>query len=108
MFNGRKMPVSEAVLEKVRESGSGNIRLGIRPEFVTLGTDAGEQRFEVTVTDIEDLGTYRLVDVEFGSVTLKVRIPEDQAVPREAASIGFPDPWLKVYVDERLVEADHE
>ncbi|MFN2361021.1 MAG: ABC transporter ATP-binding protein [Marinobacter sp.] len=108
IFNGKHIPVSESVLEKVRRSGSDNIKLGIRPEFVTLGRDTGEQQYDVTVTDIEDLGTYRMVDVEFGPVTVKIRIPEDQTVPREAASIGFPDPWLKVYVDERLVEADHE
>jgi glycerol transport system ATP-binding protein len=108
MFNGKVIPVSDQVLEKVRSSGSDNIKLGIRPEFVTLGTETGENRYEVMVSDVEDLGTYRLVDVEFGPVTVKVRIPEDQPVPQESASIGFPDPWLKVYVDERLVEADHE
>lgn len=108
IFNGRHIPVSEAVLEQVRRSGSSNIKLGIRPEFVTLGNDTGDQRYAVTVTDIEDLGTYRIVGVEFGSVSVKVRIPEDQPVPTAAASIGFPEPWLKVYVDERLVEADDE
>jgi len=108
MFNGRQMPVSETLLQKVRLSGSDNIKLGIRPEYVTLGTDTSEQGYAVTVTGIEDLGTYRIVDVAFGSVIIKVRIPEDQPVPGDTARISFPEAWLKMYVDERLVEADHE
>lgn len=108
MFNGSHIPVGEQILDKVRSSGSENIKLGIRPEFVTLGTDEKGQRYEGTVAGIEDLGTYRLVDVKFGSALVKVRLSEDQPVPQGAVRIGFPEPWLKVYVDEQLVETHHE
>src|SRR5690554_5549401 len=101
MFNGSHIPVGEQILDKVRSSGSENIKLGIRPEFVTLGTDEKGQRYEGTVAGIEDLGTYRLVDVKFGSALVKVRLSEDQPVPQGAVRIGFPEPWLKVYVDEQ-------
>jgi glycerol transport system ATP-binding protein len=44
----------------------------------------------------------------FGSIPMKARLHEDQKVPVKNARVSFPEQWLKVYVDEYLLELTHE
>ncbi|WP_028671519.1 ABC transporter ATP-binding protein [Saccharospirillum impatiens] len=107
-FEGQLMPVNEEMIEKIRKLGTSNIKLGIRPEFVHVWTEANDDAFEVTIGDIEDLGTYRIMSFMFGSIPMKARLHEDQKVPVKNARVSFPEQWLKVYVDEYLLELTHE
>ncbi|WLD59192.1 ABC transporter ATP-binding protein [Salinispirillum sp. LH 10-3-1] len=107
-FNGLVIPAPNAVLSTVRRMGSGNIKIGIRPEFVHVWDDKNDEAYEVDVKDIEDLGTYRIMSFVFRGVTMKARLHEDQKLPERKAWISFPEQWIKVYVDEFLVEVTNE
>ena len=90
------------VLQRTRST---NIKIGIRPEFVEVSSVASDDTFEAEVMDVEDLGTYKIVTVQLDHEKMKVRESEDFA-----ASIGsrvylsFPKQWLKLYMDEFLVQ----
>jgi glycerol transport system ATP-binding protein len=107
-FEGNVMPVNQALVDHVRTLETSNIKLGIRPEFVHVWAENNDDAFEVTIQDIEDLGTYRIMSFMFGSIPMKARLHEDQKVPVKKARVSFPEQWLKVYVDEYLLELTHE
>jgi glycerol transport system ATP-binding protein len=107
-YEGKVMPVNQALVDHVRTLQTSNIKLGIRPEFVHVWAETNDDAFEVTIQDIEDLGTYRIMSFMFGSIPMKARLHEDQKVPVKKARVSFPEQWLKVYVDEYLLELSHE
>ena len=84
---------------------SNNLKIGIRPEFIQASDMPADDTFEAEVLDVEDLGTYKVMTVKLDFETLKVRLTEDQhfAVGGQV-QLSFPEKWLKLYVDEFLVE----
>jgi glycerol transport system ATP-binding protein len=96
-------PEMQVALDQVSTS---NIKIGIRPEFVHVWDDKAEGAFECDVLHTEDLGTYKIITMKLDGEVLKVRIHEDRAVPTKKAYISFPEQWLKVYVDEYLVDIE--
>ncbi|MBL4670840.1 MAG: TOBE domain-containing protein [Arenicella sp.] len=81
------------------------MKLGIRPEFVCLHEKPEPAALDALVTNIEDLGSYKIVTVELAGETIKARIEEDDWVPADRVYMSFPLPWLKLYADEYLVKA---
>jgi len=84
---------------------SGALKLGVRPEYLTLSpTDTGHT-LPATVTQVQDIGTYVLVTAQLGEHTLKARLSAEQARPSAGDTT-----WLQVmsshtcfYKDEELV-----
>ncbi|MCH8551499.1 MAG: ABC transporter ATP-binding protein [Natronospirillum sp.] len=107
-FGDITIPVSQKRLKVAREATSDNLKLGIRPEFIHVWDDRNSEAFEVTVKDMEDLGTYRIMTFWFGDALMKARLHEDQRIPQKKAWISFPEQWLNVYIDEFRVEVDDE
>lgn len=103
-FDGIDVPLSEVLVRQIRERGSRHLKLGIRPEFVHLTSAPADDTYPCTLKDVEDLGTYKIVTVELGAQLFKARVDEDQAIAGESLHIGFPRQWLKLYVDEFLVD----
>ena len=56
MFGELPLPVNEAVSRSVAAAGSSNIKLGIRPEFITQQLAGAKQRTGEVVA-LQDLGT---------------------------------------------------
>ncbi|MBW0146607.1 ABC transporter ATP-binding protein [Marinobacter arenosus] len=84
---------------------SSNVKIGIRPEFIQVSGVASDDTYESDVLDVEDLGTYKIVTVQLGGERLKVRQNEEfQAEVGDRIHLSFPKQWLKLYVDEFLVQ----
>ncbi|MBU6951719.1 ABC transporter ATP-binding protein [Hahella sp. HN01] len=105
-FGGVELPMRPKVMERLKQIRSNNIKIGIRPEFVHVWDEANDEAMQVNVRFVEDLGTYKIMTFYLGGVEMKARLQEDQKVPQGVAFISFPDQWLKVYVDEFLLEGD--
>ncbi|WP_020407137.1 ABC transporter ATP-binding protein [Hahella ganghwensis] len=103
-FANTEVPLSKKLLERVKAKQSDNIKIGIRPEFVHVWDDTTDDAFVVDVKYIEDLGTYKILSFVLDGVEMKARLQEDQKMPHGKAYVSFPDQWLKVYVDEFLME----
>ncbi|AJQ94139.1 ABC transporter ATP-binding protein [Gynuella sunshinyii] len=81
-----------------------NLKVGIRPEFVHVWDEPNDDAYVAEVKYVEDLGTYKIMTFMLDGVEMKARLQEDQKVPRGQAYVSFPEQWLKVYVDEFLLE----
>ncbi|MEP4465517.1 ABC transporter ATP-binding protein, partial [Marinobacter alexandrii] len=105
MFNGVFVPLEawqNSLLQRVK---SDNLKIGIRPEFIEISESQSDDSLEATVLDVEDLGTYKIVTVEVGGQTLKVRQSEDfRSDVGAGVHLLFPKQWLMLYVDEFLIK----
>ncbi|WP_280539461.1 ABC transporter ATP-binding protein [Chromohalobacter sp. 11-W] len=102
------LTVGQGVRDAIEKATSSNIKLGIRPEFIEVHTDPVEGGMSAQVDHAQDLGTYSIVYLTLGGLSLKARIEEDQMTPTGKAWLRFPDERLGLYVDEYRVEIDHE
>ena len=103
VIDGQKIPLSHAVAEKAGTS-AGSLELGIRPEFVRVAPPGTEGAVAVTVTVVEDLGNFKMVEARLGGYAIKVKLPEDQEVPGESACLVFPPARTEIYENGRLIE----
>ena len=108
VFGSHPLPVSEPVKHAVAEANSNNIKLGIRPEFITLSSSEIVNSVPVQVISIQDLGTYSILTFKLNEQTFKARLPEGHSPMREMAFAQFDDAHVALYIDEYLVEAGHE
>ncbi|MEI8299483.1 MAG: ABC transporter ATP-binding protein [Pseudomonadota bacterium] len=83
----------------------GELKLGIRPEYLTLAAHQAPGALAARVTHVQDLGTHLLLSAALDGHTLKARLASDVAPPQVGESV-----WLQVlsehtcfYQDEELV-----
>ena len=107
MYGDLAIPVSQHLVDRARDCGTDNLKLGIRPEFIEVADAPDDQALAVSVKDVQDLGTYRIMSCYLGDELFKVRLNEDQPVPHEVAYLRFPERWLGLYADEYRVEMEH-
>ena len=104
-FGSTVVMLDDWQVELLQRLKSENIKIGIRPEFVEVSSLASDDTLPATVLDVEDLGTYKIVTVQLDHEKLKVRQPEEfSAAQGEQIHLLFPRQWLKLYVDEFLVQ----
>ena len=84
----------------------GELKLGVRPEYVTLASAGQPGALPATVVQMQDIGTYMMLTARVAGQTLKARISPEVALPRRGDSV-----WLQVlgertcfYRNEHLVE----
>ncbi|MFV1956442.1 MAG: ABC transporter ATP-binding protein [bacterium] len=85
-------------------ASSGELVLGIRPEFLKLTTDQVEGSVQVGIENVEDRGNIRIASVRLGQRSIKVTLDEGQEISREAGYLEFPQQWTKLYADGYLLE----
>lgn len=103
-FDDIEFPLSTSKHDLLTNANSDNIKVGIRPEFVQLSSAAHQDSLACEVIHTEDLGTYKIVSVKVGEQVIKARLGEDQPVPEQPAFVTFPQQWVKIYIDEYLVD----
>jgi glycerol transport system ATP-binding protein len=84
-------------------AATGGLELGIRPEFVDVRHEPGADTLPCRVTRVEDLGNFKLVTAQLAGHALKAKLPEGREVPADQAHLGFPQQWLRLYADGRLI-----
>lgn len=108
LFGSQPLPVSEPMRRAVADASASNIKLGIRPEFITISSSELANSVPIQVISVQDLGTYSLLTFKLNEQTFKARLPEGHPPVSEAAFAQFDDAHLALYIDEYLVEAGHE
>jgi glycerol transport system ATP-binding protein len=95
---GRHLPAPRALPE-------GDIKLGVRPEYLSLAAAGTPGALPAEVLRVQDIGTHLMLTALSGEHTLKARLSPDSAAPT-AGSIA----WLQVlgphtcfYANEELV-----
>jgi glycerol transport system ATP-binding protein len=103
-FGNTKVSIEPELIDLLAKMPSDNVKIGIRPEFIHVWDEPNSDAFCCDLMHVEDLGTYKILKLKLDGIELKVRIDEDQKVPKNKVYISFPEQWLLVYVDEFLIE----
>ncbi len=85
---------------------SGTFELGIRPEFLILKTKTQQDSHEITIKSTENMGNCTIVTAEFAGHLLKIKVPEGQDVPEKTGFLNFPQQWIRLYDDGKLIEIE--
>jgi glycerol transport system ATP-binding protein len=83
----------------------GELKLGVRPEYVSLAAANAPGALPVTVAQAQDVGTHVLLTGQFDDVTVRARLSPEVAAPRrgDAAWLQVMGPHTCFYKDEELV-----
>ncbi|HDZ49146.1 hypothetical protein LCGC14_0279040 [marine sediment metagenome] len=108
MFGAQPLPVTEQLKRDVAGATSTNIKLGIRPEFITISTSSMADSVPIQIVSVQDLGTYSLLTFKLNEQTFKARLPEGHPPVSEQAYAHFEHAKVALYIDEYLVEIGHE
>jgi glycerol transport system ATP-binding protein len=83
----------------------GPLKLGVRPEYVTLAQAGHAGAVPAQVAQIQDIGTYFMLTADVGGVPVKARLGAGSAIPARGDAV-----WLQLlgehtcfYSNEELV-----
>ena len=96
--DGHAIALEPAYAERARRA-SGDLMLGIRPEFVRYQACAGAGFMPVDVATVEDLGNHKIATARLGAHLVKLKVSEDTSVATGAGWLAFPREWTRLYVD---------
>jgi glycerol transport system ATP-binding protein len=102
VVEGERIPLDARAAEQGR-GASGELQIGIRPQFLRLGTGPEDGGVPVAIGSVEDLGNYKIVTARLGSRSVKVKLDEAAEVAGERGFLSFPPEWTRLYADGRLV-----
>ena len=102
VVEGNRIPINDTAV-KMANGKSGNMQLGIRPEFLRLTSIDSDKHAAVEITNIEDLGNYQIATVLLGKNELKIKVDEDTSVKMGKGFVHFPMDMTKLYINDRLV-----
>jgi glycerol transport system ATP-binding protein len=83
--------------------------VGVRPEYVAVMPTGAPGALQATVTQVQDIGTYWLLNARIGDAVVRARLNPDSAVPRAGESVwlGIVGPHTCWYAaDETLIAAE--
>jgi glycerol transport system ATP-binding protein len=72
-----------------RSFPDGDLRLGIRPEYLVIGPQGQPGALPATVSQVQDIGTYFLVTLAAAGQTVKARLAPDAALPGVGDAVGL-------------------
>lgn len=96
---GHTLSVASAV-----PHATGTLRLGIRPEYVSLATAKAKNTLSADVRMVQDQGNTRVVTCDVAGQSIKMKLPREVDVPHSGSvSISLPPEKSLLYVDGNLV-----
>jgi glycerol transport system ATP-binding protein len=102
LVNGHVIPLDAGYAERARAAG-GELKLGIRPEFVRYLSSAAPSAVATEIAAVEDLGNYKILTARLGEHSLKVKVGEDVAVTAGPGWLAFPPQWTRLYSDGNVL-----
>ena len=83
--------------------GGKRVEIGVRPEFLRLGT--GADGLPVTVKRVEDTGRHKIIRAEIDGLPVAALAGEDEMVPASGVRLAADPARVHVYADGQLVRA---
>jgi glycerol transport system ATP-binding protein len=102
---GDTLDVGGHALSSLRSLPEGDLRIGIRPEYLRIAEPNAPGAVSAVVTQVQDVGTHAMLSADAGGSKLKARLHADAALPAVGETV-----WLRVldahtcyYKNEELV-----
>ena len=86
-----------------RELPNGDIKLGIRPEYVSLASENAEGALPMKVSQVQDVGTHVILSASIAGHTVKARLPADAAQWSQGDTV-----WLHVLGEHTCMYKNEE
>lgn len=83
----------------------GQIQVGVRPEYLELVSEPGENTLAARITGILDQGSVRVVALLVAGEPAKLSIPRGRQVPSGDVLVRLPADKIRVYVEGELATA---
>ena len=100
---GHEIAVPAELLLAARSQAGTNLKLGIRPEFISLGDDAGD--VPVRIESVADMGQFHLVNAHLGDYPIKAKLPPECGnLDRDGLKLHFGKQWIRLYSNDRLID----
>ena len=100
-----ELKVAGTSLRAGRELPEGELKLGVRPEYVRVAVAGEPGALRAQVVQLQDIGTYLMLTANLAGQTVKARLAPDTAVPAAGEAV-----WLQLvgehtcfYKNEELV-----
>ena len=97
----------ELKLPADRSLPDGDLKLGVRPEYVAQAAPHDAAALPFSVLQVQDIGTHFMLTAKIGEHTIKARLDPAAVIPQTGQQV-----WLKVmgahtcfYINEELVQA---
>ncbi len=100
--DGAVIPLQDELAALGRKA-EGKLQLGIRPMYLEVRADAAEGAAPAQVVAVEDQGSARIVTLKLAGNTVRARVREGQNVPESDAWLVFPQKWVRLFADGRLI-----
>ncbi|SHO49370.1 ABC transporter ATP-binding protein [Desulfopila aestuarii] len=81
---------------------SKNVKLGVRPEHLSLNPP-GEEGLPVRIVKVDDIGRHKIVKVALDDAIFNVIMPEVAAMTGDMGSLVMSSDHVNIYVDENRV-----
>ena len=101
-INGSSILIDDKTAAMGAKAGS-NLELGIRPLHLEVHNTEVENSILSVVKSIEDQGSYKIVTVRLAGNILRARLNEKSAVPTEKAWLRFPQNWIRLFHNDKLL-----
>ena len=83
---------------------AGRIEVGVRPEYLELTTEPGENTLAARVTGILDQGSVRVIALEVAGHPAKASVARGRKLPAGDVLVRLPPEKIRVFVDGALAE----
>jgi glycerol transport system ATP-binding protein len=86
---GQVHVADRSLSESGRLLPDGDLRLGIRPEYLVIGPQGASGTLPAMVRQVQDIGTYFLVTLDAAGHAVKARLAPDAALPAVGDAVGL-------------------
>jgi len=94
----------QGLIKKAQANAMTNIKLGIRPEYITLIDKPTKTSYRADVEFIEALGDHQILTILFLQTRWHIRVSEYQPCDQNEVHFELPTQHLKIFVDEYLFD----
>jgi glycerol transport system ATP-binding protein len=103
---GGTLTVAGAEMRVEQLLPDGPLKLGIRPEYVSLAPIEDSASIRATVTHLQDVGTYYMLTAKIGEHTIKARLTgaADLPKPGDSVCLRIVDKHTCFYQNEELIQ----
>jgi glycerol transport system ATP-binding protein len=103
---GGRLTVAGAEMRVEQSLPEGPLKLGIRPEYVSLASTEDAASIRATVTHLQDVGTYHMLTAKIGEHNIKARLSSaaDLPKPGDSVCLRIVDKHTCFYQNEELIQ----